>query len=109
MQTLEQIKQRLNKLTSTLNTQEVATSHPIEDAQATTVNDNIQSVLAQIEQEPLKWIQSLISSTPTSTIELTHSEQEEDRISLVPITVENDNDFQNLTNGSNGNPSSSIP
>ena len=60
LQTLEQIEQSLNKLTSTLNTQEIATSHPIEDAQVTTVNDNIQSVLAQIEQEPLKWIQSFI-------------------------------------------------
>ena len=46
LQTSEQIKQRLNKLTSALNTQEVATSHPIEDAQMTVVNDNIQSVLA---------------------------------------------------------------
>ena len=27
----------------------------------------------------------------------------------MPITVETDNDFQNLTNGSNGNPSSSLP
>ena len=49
LQTSEQIKQRMNKLTSALNTQEVATSHPIEDAQVTNVNDNIQSVLTQIE------------------------------------------------------------
>ena len=32
LQTSEQIKQRLNKLTSALNTQEFATSHPIQDA-----------------------------------------------------------------------------
>ena len=65
----------MNKLTSTLNTQEVATSHPIEDAQMTTLNDNIQFVLVQVEKEPLKWIQSLISSDLASTIDLTHSEE----------------------------------
>ena len=96
-------------MTSALNNQEVVTSHPIEDAQVTTVNDNIQSILAQIEREPLKWIQYLISFAPASTIDLTHSKEEEDRISPVPITFETNNDFQNLTNGSNGNPSSSLP
>ena len=85
---------------SALNTREFATSQPMEDAQVTIVNDNIQSVLAQIEREPLKWIQSLISSSLASTIDLTHSEEEEEIISLMPITVETDNDFQNLTNGS---------
>ena len=75
----------------------------------TTVNDNIQYVLEKIEKEPLKWIQSLISSSHASTIDLIHSEEEEDKIYPMPIIVEIDNYFQNLTNGRNGNPSSSLP
>ena len=60
-------------MTSALDTQEVTTSQPVEDAQVTTVVENTQSILAHIELEPLKWLQSLISSVPASTIELTHS------------------------------------
>ena len=78
LHTSEQIKQRLSKMTSALDTQEVTTFQPIEDAQVTTVHENTQFVLAQIEQEPLKRLQSLILSIPASTIELTHSEEEDE-------------------------------
>ena len=51
---------------------------------------------------------------PVSTIDLTHSEEEDERISLVPVTVETGNgndlqDFTNLFNGSNGKYSSPPP
>ena len=60
-------------MTSALDTQEVTTYQPIQYAYMTTVVENTQSILEQIEREPLKWIQSLISYVPTSTIDLTHS------------------------------------
>ena len=60
-------------MTSALDTQEVTTSQPAKDAQVTTLVKNTQSVLAQIEREPLKWLESLISSVPSSIIDLTHS------------------------------------
>ena len=74
----------------------------------TTVDENTQFVVAQVKQEPLKCIQSLISYVPTSTIELTHSEEEDERVSLVPVTLEvgNGNDLLNSTNGSNDKSSS---
>ena len=95
-------------MTSALDTQEVTTSQPIEDAQVTTVVENTQSVLAQIEREPLKWLQSLISSVLTSTIDLTHSEERDERVSPVHVTLEvgNGNDLLNSTNGGNDKPSS---
>ena len=49
--------------------------------------ENTQSVLAFIEHEPIKWLQSLISFVPASTIDLTHSEEEEKRVSPVPVTL----------------------
>ena len=63
-------------MTTTLDTQEIATSQPIEDIQVTTMDCNIQYVLSQIEWEPIKWIQYLISYALASTIDLTHSEEE---------------------------------
>ena len=108
LHTSEHIKQRLSKMTSALDTREVTTSQLIEDAQVTTVDDNTQSVLAQIKREPLKWLQYLISYVPASTIDLTHSEEEDERVSLVPVTLEvrNGNDLLNSNNGGNDKPSS---
>ena len=40
---------------------------------------------------PLKNLKVQVSSIPTSTIDLTHSEQEHERISPVPVTVETGN------------------
>ena len=70
--------------------------------------ENYQSVLAQIEWEPLKWIQYLISYVPASTIDLTHLEEEDERIYPVHVTLEvgNGNDLLNSTNGGNDKPSS---
>ena len=73
MYTSEQIKQILRKMTSALDTQEVTTSQLVEDAQVTTVVEKTQSVQAQIEQKPLKCLESLISAIPTYPIDLTHS------------------------------------
>ena len=95
-------------MTSALETQEVTTSQPTEDAQVIIVVEKTQSVLAQIEREPLKWLESLISSVLASTIDLTHSEEEDERVSPMPVTIEvgNGNDLLNFTNGSNGKYSS---
>ena len=43
LHSLEQIKQRLSKMTLALDTQEVATSQPAEAAQVTTVDEKTQS------------------------------------------------------------------
>ena len=74
----------------------------------TTLVQNTQYVLEHIKQEPFKWIESLISYVPASTIDLTHSEEEDERVSPVPMTleVENGNDLLNSTNGGNDKPSS---
>ena len=95
-------------MTSALDSQEVTTSQPAEDAQVTTMVEKTQSVQAQVEQEPLKWLESLICSIPTSTIDLTHSEEEDERSSPMLITIEtgNSNDLLNFTNGNNHKPSS---
>ena len=55
-----------------------------------------------------------VSSILASTIDLTHSEEEDERISLVPVTTEpgNGNDlqeFNNLFNGINERYSSDLP
>ena len=59
-----------------------------------------------IEEKPVKKIKISIH---VPTIDLTHLEEEEGRSSPVPVIVETGNDFQNLTNGSNGNLSSPLP
>ena len=93
-------------MTSALDTQEVATSQSPEIAQVTTVIEKTLPEQNQVEDNPSKKIKIYV---PVSTIDLTHSEEEEDIISPVPFTVETGNEFQNFTNGSNGNPSSSLP
>ena len=60
----------------------------------------------QVEDNSLK--KTKISSY-VRNIDLTSLEEEEGRSSPVPVTIETGNDFQNLTNGSNGNLSSSLP
>ena len=59
-------------MTSALDTQEVTTYQPTEDAQVITMVEKAQAIIAQIEREPLKWLQYLISFVPASTIDLTH-------------------------------------
>ena len=95
-------------MTSALDTKEVTTSQPTEDAWVTTVVEKTQYLQAQIEQKPIKWIEYLISSIPTSTIYLTHSKEEDERFSPITVTVEtgNGNDVLNFTNGSNDKSSS---
>ena len=60
----------------------------------------------QVEEKTLKKINISIR---VPTIDLTNSEDEEEIISPVPVTVETGNDFQNFTNGSNGKISSPPP
>ena len=105
LHSLEQIKQRLRKMTLALDTQEVATSQPTEAAQVTTVGEKTHSEQTQVEKEPSQ--KSKITSIPTSTVDLTHSEEEDERVSPVPVTIEigNGNYLHNLTtflNGRNG-------
>ena len=60
----------------------------------------------QVEDKPLM---NMKTSIPVPTIDLTHSEEEEEKISPIPVIVETGNDFQNLTNGIDGNISSPLP
>ena len=69
--TLEQIKKKLNRMNSALDTQEVATSQSAEIAQVTTMVENTQPEQTQVEEKPLKKTQI---SIPVPTIDLTHSE-----------------------------------
>ena len=76
-------------MTSALDTQEVATSQPTKYSQVTTVVEKTQSEQTQVEEQPSK---KLEISIPVSTIDLTHLEEEDERVSPVPVTVENGND-----------------
>ena len=96
----------MNRLTSALDTQEVATSQVAETVQVATVVGKTQPKKTQVEDKPVKKIKISIL---VPTIDLTHLEEEEGRSSPVPVTIETGNDFQNLTNSSNGNLSSSLP
>ena len=106
LQTSEQIKKKLNMMTSTLDTQEVATSQITAISQITTVVEKNQPEQNQVEEKPLKKINISIR---VPTIDLTNSEDEEEIISPVPVTVETGNDFQNFTSGNNGKLSSPLP
>ena len=106
LQTSEQIKQKLNRMTSALDTQEVATSQSVEISQVTTVVEKTQPEQTQVEDNPLM---KMKTSIPIPTIDLTNSEEEEEIISPVLVTVETGNDFQIFSNGSNGKISSPPP
>ena len=93
-------------MNSVLDTQEIATSQSVEVSQVSAVVEKTQRGQTEVEDKPLKEAE-ISSSVPT--FDLTHSEEEEERSSPVPVTVEIGDDFQNLTNGSNGNLSSSLP
>ena len=75
-------------MTSALDTQEIATSQPVEATQVTTVVDKAQSKQTQVEKKPLKELKVQVSSFPASTIDLTNSEEEDERLSPVPVTEE---------------------
>ena len=97
---------------SALDTQEVATSQPAEATQVTTVGEKTQYEQTQVEEKPSQKLK--ISSIPTSTIDVSHSEEEYERVSPIPITVEtrNGNDLHNFSDvfkGSNGKSSSPPP
>ena len=114
LHTSEQIKQKLRGMTSASGTQEITTSQPIEATQVTTVVEKSQSKQTQIEEKPLKKLKDQVSSIPASTIDLTNSEEEDERISPVPVTVEVGNgnglqEFTNLFNGSNERSSYYLP
>ena len=106
LHTSEQIKQKLNRMTSALDTQEVATSQSTQIAQVTTMVENTQPKQTQVEEKPLNKIKI---SIPVPTIDLTHSEEEEEIIFPMPVTIETSIDFQNFTNGNNGKLSSPLP
>ena len=80
----------------------------------TTVVEKSQSKQTQIEEKPLKKLKAQVSSISASTIDLTNSKEEDERISPVPVTVETGNgndlqEFMNLFNGSNGRSLLSLP
>ena len=84
LQTYEQIKQKLNRMTSALDTQEVATSQSPKIAQVTTLIENTLPKKTQVEDKPseIKKIPILVP-----TIDLTHSEEEEEKISPMHVSV----------------------
>ena len=78
------------------------------------VVEKAQSEQTQIEEKPLKKLKVQVSSIPASTIDLTNSEEEDERIFPVPVIVEYGNsnglqEFTNLFNGSNERYSSALP
>ena len=102
-------------MTSALDTQEIETSQPVGDTQETIVFDKSQSKQTQVEEKPLKESNLQVPSFPSSTIDLTNSEEEEDE-GLSPMTdteeVGNGNNLQedmNVFSGSNGRSSSALP
>ena len=83
LQTSQQIKQKINIMTSALDTQEVATSQSPEISQV--VTSVIEKTLPEqtlVEDNPLK--KTEISSF-VPTIDLTNSKEEEGRSSPVPF------------------------
>ena len=92
LHTLKHIKQKLSRMNSALDTQKITTSQPVEATQVTTIVEKAQSRKTQIEEKPFKRLNVQDSSIPTYTIDFTHLEEEDERISPVPITVETGND-----------------
>ena len=78
----------MSRMTSALDTQEITTSQPAEATQVTTVVEKDQLEQTQIEEKPFKNLKVQVSSIPTSTIDLSNSDEEDERISPVPVTVE---------------------
>ena len=101
-------------MTSALNTQEITSSQAFEATHVTMVVEKSQYEQSQIEEKLFKKLRVQVSSIPASTIDLTNSEEEDERISPVPVIVETGNgndlqDFMNLFNGNNGKSSSTLP
>ena len=101
-------------MTSALDTQEITTPQPTEAAQVITIVEKAQSEKTHIEEKPFKRLKVSVSSIPNSTIDLTHLEEEDERISPMSITIEARNgndlhDFINLFKGSNGKSSPPLP
>ena len=108
--TFQQFKQKLTKMTSMLDTQEIATNHPFDNVQITTaVTQEIgDPVMAEIR--PLQILKVQVPSSSAHTIDLTNSDKEEKEVSHVPITEEEGyllQDFLDLFNSKAKN--NSIP
>ena len=73
MHTSEQFKQKLTRMTSMLDTQEIETSQLAEATQVTTVVNKAPSEQTHVEKKPLKELKVQVSSFPASTIDLTNS------------------------------------
>ena len=71
--TSEKIKQKLTRMASAINSQEIATSQLDEATQVTTIIDKAQYKQTQVEKKPLKESKVQVSSFPASTIYLTNS------------------------------------
>ena len=84
--TLEKIKQNLTRMTSALDTHEIATFQLVEDTQVTTVADKAEFERTQVEEKLLKELKVQVSSFLTSTIDLINSEEEDEILSPTPIT-----------------------
>ena len=91
LHTSEQIKQKLSRMTSALDTQEVTTPQPTKATQVIIVVQKYQSEQTQIEEKHFKNMKAYVSSILTSTIDLTHSKEKDEKISPMPITVETGN------------------
>ena len=113
MHTSQQYKQQLTKIASLLDTKEVGTTQPADNAQVTATTLQAHFDQTMVEEKPFKILKIQVSSIPASTVDLTNSYVEEGGTSLVPVTEEVDdgNNFQafmNLFGGSNIK-SSSVP
>ena len=84
MHASQQFKQNLTKMNYVLDTQEIATNHPVDDVQVTTAVAQTTSDQVMAEIKPLQRIRVQVPSSSAHTIYLTNSDQEEE-VSLVPV------------------------
>ena len=98
-------------MTLALDTQENMTHQPAEAAEVIDIVKKAQYKQTHIEEKPFKRLKYLVSSIPTSTIYLTHSEEEDERISPMPITMDDGtrNYLHDFINASNCKYSSPTP
>ena len=111
--TSQQYKQQLTKMASMLDTKEVETTYPADNAQVTATIVQAHSHQTMVEEKPFKRLKIQVSSIPASTIYLTNSDTEEGGNSPMHVTEQVDDGnnlqaFMNLFSGSNRK-SSSVP
>ena len=76
--TSQQFKQKMTKMTSMLDTQEIATNQPVDEVQVTTAITQIVGDQVMDNIKPLQILEVQVPSSSTHTIDLTNSNKEEE-------------------------------